>query len=236
MKKDEPETASLNTKMFNNIAHNYDFVNQIISLGLYKRWRKRAMKSIVTAPGVKILDLCCGTGDWTMLLAKKSNGQGIVTGLDLSSEMLHLCRKKSNKNKINNIKLIRADVISLPFENEVFDYITIGFGLRNVKDKNLALKEIYRVLKPKGTFICLETSIPNNYFVNRLFSFYFTKVMPVIGGAISRNFSAYKWLSRSTFEFYAPIELRKKISEHGFTSVNYEAYNGGLVSVYISSK
>ena len=139
--------------VFQNISGKYDRLNNIISFEQHKTWRKRVMKEMNVKPGSKALDVCCGTADWSISLSKAVGPNGEVTGVDFSENMLEVGKEKTKD--MDNIKLVHGDAMNLPFEDNEFDYVTIGFGLRNVPDYLATLKELNRVLKPGGMVVFL---------------------------------------------------------------------------------
>ena len=144
--------------VFQNISQKYDRLNNIISFEQHKVWRKHVMKTMNVQEGNKALDVCCGTADWTIALSEAVGTNGEVIGLDFSENMLEVGKQKTAS--LNNLKLVHGDAMNLPFEDNTFDYVTVGFGLRNVPDYLAALKEMNRVLKTGGMVVCLETSQP----------------------------------------------------------------------------
>lgn len=142
--------------VFESISDDYDKMNSVISFNLHKKWRADIMKRMNVKPGTKALDVCCGTADWTLSLAQAVGDEGDVTGLDFSEAMLSSAAPKTDKYP--NITLIHGNAMELPFDDNTFDTVTIGFGLRNVPDYATALQEMYRVVKPGGLVACLETS------------------------------------------------------------------------------
>ncbi len=161
--------------VFENIYQNYDKMNSVISFQQHKKWRKETMKKMNVQPGQDCLDLCCGTGDWTIALGKATGSEGKVVGLDFSHNMLQVAQEKIKNEQLTNVELIQGNAMELPFEDNQFDYVTIGFGLRNVPDYVQVLKEMERVLKPGGMAVCLETSQPHHtfQFIVRLIIFTF---------------------------------------------------------------
>src|SRR5690606_16936190 len=146
--------------VFEKIHQNYDRMNSIISFQQHMKWRKATMQKMNVKPGQKALDICCGTGDWTISLGESVGSEGEVIGLDFSQNMLKIAKEKIQQKRLNHVSLIQGNAMELPFETNTFDYVTIGFGLRNVPDYMQVLKEMHRVLKPGGMAVCLETSQP----------------------------------------------------------------------------
>lgn len=181
-------------QMFDSIAPRYDFLNHALSLNIDKPWRRKLIRQVKASNPSVVLDLACGTGDVTRGLFE----QGIsVVGLDLSQGMLDIARAKSDPQ----INYIKGAADALPFDDESFDAVTIAFGIRNFDNRAKCLQEIKRVLKPGGMLAILEFTIPKNRLWRGIYSFYFRNILPVIGGLISRNKAAYKYLPLSAFDF-----------------------------------
>lgn len=219
--------------IFNAISDDYDHMNNIISLNQHTLWRNRTMKEMFVKDGHEVLDVCCGTGDWTIQLAKKAPGAN-VTGLDFSENMLEVA--KSKVEDYSNIDLLQGNAMDLPFEKDRFDFITIGFGLRNLPDYRQSIDEFYRVLKPGGVLVILETSTPENSIVDKGFDFYFGKIMPKLGGIIAGRTKEYEWLYESTSAFLTKPELKGMITAAGFTNVKILSHTLGTAATHIAYK
>jgi ubiquinone/menaquinone biosynthesis methyltransferases len=204
-------------KTFNNIAGNYDKLNSIMSLGTHQKWRKKATIKIVNRPQ-KILDLCCGTADWAIMLGQRFNHAQIV-GVDFSQEMLKLAQQKVANSKLTNVILETGDAMQLNFADNSFDAVTIGFGLRNVPDANRVLREIYRVLKPGGQLICLEAFKVETPIVKIGWKLYFNKLMPIMGKVFAKNKSDYQYLDDSVNRFVSIKQLCQMMQDAGFKDI-----------------
>jgi demethylmenaquinone methyltransferase/2-methoxy-6-polyprenyl-1,4-benzoquinol methylase len=220
--------------VFEKISDNYDTMNSVISFQLHKRWRKDVMKKMAVKKGSKILDVCCGTGDWTIALAEVTTTKGHVTGIDFSRNMLNVAEQKINNYP--QIELIEGNAMSLPFEDGSFDYVTIGFGLRNVPDYRKVLSEMHRVLKPGGMIVCLETSQPEMPVYRQLFKFYFSYIMPLFGKLFAKSYEEYSWLQESANGFPGMKELARMFEETNFVNVNYKSYSGGAAAAHFGFK
>lgn len=221
-------------QMFDNISSKYDILNQILTLGIDNFWRKEAIKKINNNPS-KILDIATGTGDLAILAAKYTNAQ--ITAIDISEEMLKIGQKKTNNQKLNKrIKFTSGDAENLFFKNEIFDAITIGFGVRNFENLNKGLEESYRVLKKNGCVIILEPSFPAMFPLKQLFSFYFNYITPFIGNLISKDFKAYRYLAKSVKKFPENKVFLEKLSEIGFSKCNFYSLSFGIASLYVAIK
>nr|WP_249305937.1 demethylmenaquinone methyltransferase [Lederbergia citrea] len=222
--------------VFENIYNNYDKMNSIISFQQHKKWREETMKKMNVQPGNQALDICCGTGDWTMALASKVGSEGKVIGLDFSKNMLKIAEEKKSDNQLDQVNLIHGNAMELPFEDNTFDYVTIGFGLRNVPDYMQVLEEMFRVLKPGGMAVCLETSQPTMPGFRQLYYAYFRFIMPLFGKFFARSFNEYSWLQESARDFPGMEELAQMFWRAGFVDVIYKPFSGGVAAAHIGLK
>ena len=219
-------------EMFDVIATDYDRLNHIMSLGIDKTWRSRAIRQI---DGKKVLDIACGTGDFSIAIAKKTNAS--VTGLDLSEGMLKVMDEKVKKEGLQDrIGTLQGDCENLPFEDNSFDCVTIGFGIRNFEHREKALREILRVLRPGGKLIILELSIPQNPVVRWFYKLYFSGITPTIGGWISGQKAAYRYLPASVIAFPPKDKWMKTMSDCGYSEVKHRAYTLGICRLYTGRK
>ncbi|CAM3883472.1 demethylmenaquinone methyltransferase [Mesobacillus zeae] len=223
-------------KVFEKIHENYDQMNSVISFKQHVKWRKDTMKTMNVQKGETALDVCCGTADWTIALAEAVGTDGKVVGLDFSKNMLKIGEQKIAASGLNQATLIHGNAMELPFEDSTFDYVTIGFGLRNVPDYLQVLKEMNRVLKPGGMAVCLETSQPEMPGFKQAYRFYFRFVMPVFGKLFAKSYEEYSWLQESARDFPGMKELAAMFREAGFEDVNYKPYSGGVAAVHIGRK
>ncbi|WP_145471199.1 demethylmenaquinone methyltransferase [Staphylococcus pettenkoferi] len=220
--------------VFQNISGKYDRLNNIISFEQHKLWRKSVMKEMNVKKGSKALDVCCGTADWTIALSKAVGPTGEVTGLDFSENMLEVGKKKTKD--MTNIHLVHGDAMNLPFDDNEFDYVTIGFGLRNVPDYLATLKELHRVLKPGGKVVCLETSQPTAPGFKQLYKLYFKFVMPIFGKFFAKSKDEYEWLQQSTFDFPDKEKLKRLFSQAGFSHIKIRSFTGGVAAMHLGYK
>ncbi|WGH26780.1 MAG: bifunctional demethylmenaquinone methyltransferase/2-methoxy-6-polyprenyl-1,4-benzoquinol methylase UbiE [Candidatus Bostrichicola ureolyticus] len=221
--------------MFNSISQNYDIINRVISFRIDVLWRKKVVNIVQKFYHKKILDLATGTGDLAIMLAKYLPYANIV-GLDISSEMLKICRKKIlNKGLQNRIKIYKGNSNNIHFNNESFDIITIAFGIRNLEFINQSLKEMFRVLKTGGKLIILEFSRPKNSIIRFLYKKYFYYIM-CIGNIISNNKLAYKYLYKSIQNFGYDGYMESLLSKCGFLNLNTLPLTFGIVSIYLAEK
>ena len=180
--------------VFEKIYENYDQMNSVISFQQHIKWRNDTMKKMDVKNGAKALDVCCGTADWTIALAEAAGKDGEVVGLDFSKNMLKIGEEKLQARNLDQATLIHGNAMELPFEDNSFDYVTIGFGLRNVPDYNQVLREMYRVLKPGGMAVCLETSQPTLPGFKQAYRLYFRFIMPMFGKLFAKSYDEYSWL------------------------------------------
>ncbi|MGW9984814.1 demethylmenaquinone methyltransferase / 2-methoxy-6-polyprenyl-1,4-benzoquinol methylase [Staphylococcus cohnii] len=220
--------------VFQNISGKYDRLNNIISFEQHKTWRKRVMKEMNVKNGSKALDVCCGTADWTISLSKAVGPSGEVIGVDFSENMLEVGKKKTTD--MHNIQLIHGDAMNLPFEDNEFDYVTIGFGLRNVPDYLATLKELNRVLKPGGMVVCLETSQPTAPIFKQCYKLYFKFIMPIFGKIFAKSKDEYEWLQQSTFDFPDKEKLKRLFSQAGFSNIKVRSFTGGVAAMHLGYK
>ncbi|MGB2993143.1 MAG: demethylmenaquinone methyltransferase [Paenisporosarcina sp.] len=221
-------------EVFEKISGNYDKMNSVISFQQHKKWREDTMSRMNVQDGSTTLDVCCGTADWTISMGQAVGPNGKAIGLDFSQNMLNVGYEKVKAYP--QIELIHGNAMELPFPDSTFDYITIGFGLRNVPDYMQVLKEINRVLKPGGMFVCLETSQSELPGYKQLFRFYFKYIMPVFGKLFAKSYKEYSWLQESAEDFPGMKELAKMIEQAGFVQVEYKPYSGGAAARHIGMK
>lgn len=220
--------------VFENIAGEYDKMNSVISFNQHKKWRNDIMLRMNVQKGSRALDVCCGTADWTIALAETVGSQGHVSGLDFSESMLASAAPKVERYP--NIHLLQGNAMQLPFEDNTFDYVTIGFGLRNVPDYSQVLQEIRRVLKPGGMAACLETSQSEIPVFRQLFRFYFKFIMPLFGKLFAKSYNEYSWLQESADDFPGAKELSQLFIDAGFHEVSFKKYSGGAAAGHIAFK
>lgn len=221
-------------EVFQNISGKYDTLNNIISFEQHKRWRKYTMKQMDVKPGSKALDVCCGTADWTIQLSYAVGPYGEVVGIDFSENMLEVGKKKTDN--MANIHLIHGDAMNLPFEDNEFDYVTIGFGLRNVPDYKHVLSELKRVVKPGGMVVCLETSQPTMPVFKQLYRFYFKNIMPLFGKIFAKSLQEYNWLQESAGNFPGKKELAEMFADVGYERIKVKSFTGGVSAMHLAYK
>ena len=224
-------------QMFNDIAPSYDRLNHLMSLGIDNIWRKKALKEIVDGTQQQILDVACGTGDSTIAIAKAMEPGGRVTGIDISAGMMEpLMRKAAHEGVHDRIKLLQADALQMPFEADSFHRVTCAFGIRNFEDRKKGLAEFLRVLKPGGKAVILELGIPDKPFIKTLYDIYFRHILPLIGGLISGNRAAYRYLPESVYAFPRPETFCAMMERAGFHNVRHRNFTFGLCRLFIGEK
>lgn len=227
--------------MFDEIASTYDVLNRLLSLGIDQRWRRKAVSHLPPAqdfPKIKLLDIATGTGDFLISLAKNDRVSSAV-GADMSKKMLALCEQKIERSRLRNEKKIDVkveDMTDLSFKENTFEAVTISFGIRNVENTLKALKETRRVLKKKGRLIILELSIPHHFLAKALYLLYFRYVLPFIGGLVSQNFKAYRYLNQTVENFPQGENFCSLLKEAGFDKIHYETITLGIVTLYTAEK
>lgn len=222
--------------VFESIAGKYDLMNDILSFRRHKAWRKFTMKKMGMKRGDSAVDLCCGTCDWSIALAEASQ-TGNVIGLDFSAGMLEVGHRKVEERKLQNrISLVQGNAMELPFEDNAFDYATIGFGLRNVPDLVQVLNEMKRVVKPGGMVVCLELSKPMKQPFKGIYFFYFQRVLPLLGKLFAKRYEQYKWSPESLALFPDREQLAAIFRETGLQKVESFPLTGGIAALHIGLK
>jgi len=225
-------------KMFDSIAGDYDKLNHILSLNIDKLWRRKAVREIADKSRRQdILDIACGTGDFSLTLSSKLNPASRILGIDLSEGMLEIMRAKVAAKGLSGIigtKLGNCEHLEL--ESDSRDAVCIGFGIRNFEHREAALTEILRVLKPGGKLVILELSIPEIPLIRGLYTFYFTKILPFVGGLVSKDKAAYSYLPASVLAFPKKKEWVATMENCGFCEVRHEALSLGICRMYVAKK
>lgn len=224
--------------MFDSIAFRYDLLNQVLSMGIHHRWRKKAirlLKSRLTSTHPAVLDIATGTAAFAIDAMALSPSQ--VTGIDISADMLvHGQKKVKELNLAEKIRLLQADSEALPFQSDSFDAATVGFGVRNFENLDKGLSEIARVLKSGSYLAVLEFSIPQKFPMNLLYKFYLSVICPFIGKLVSGNPIAYNYLFRSVEAFPYGENFRKILLKNGFREASCHPQTFGIVTIYLAKK
>ena len=221
------------SKVFNDVFDKYDLMNDLMSLGIHRLWKKQFINYLNPQKNTKLLDAASGTGDIAKLYLKKTNNNGSVYCLDENKGMVNLNKKRFKD--FTNVKTFCDSVEKLNFNDNYFDYYTISFGIRNVDNIKLAIKEAYRVLKPGGRFLCLEFSKVENNLLNKFYQTY-SKSIPKIGKLVIGKSEPYEYLITSINKFYNQQEFKEKIIEQKFENVSYRNLSGGIVAIHSAWK
>ena len=220
--------------MFDKISFKYDFFNHLATFYIDKYWRYQFIRRLNIKTGMNVLDIATGTGDVIIKICSKNKDINGI-GFDCSQNMLEMAKNKSKKKKIANLKYIHGYAEKLPFESNSIDIITISFGMRNFSNYEDALKEINRALKPNGTLAILEFCRPKNSLFQKLFSFYFNNIIPIIGKILTGE-KLFDYLPESVNNFFSKNELLEKIESFGFKNTYAKNLTFGICSIIIGSK
>ena len=221
--------------MFDNIAHRYDFLNHLLSAGIDKLWRKRAIKFIQPYKPRRMMDMATGTGDFAIDAANLIELEEIVA-LDLSEEMLAVGRSKVNTKKYQHIEFVKGDSEHMVYQDNSFDAMTAGFGVRNFENLEKGLSEMFRVLKPGAPLVILEVSQPENNLLKALFSIYFKGILPLIGRLFSKDHRAYTYLPESVEAFPKGQDFVDILKKVGFTNAKFKPLTLGICAMYTCEK
>lgn len=232
----EIEHAKAVKEMFSGIASKYDFLNHFLSVNIDKRWRKKVSASLADVlqnKNAKVLDVACGTGDLSLEL--QNSGKAKIYGTDFCRPMLEIARDKSKK-QTRSIPYFEADGMNLSVPNEHFDAVTIAFGLRNFSNWENGLREFQRILKQGGKLVVLEFSSPIVPGFRQAFNFYFSNILPRIGGVVSGSRGAYEYLPNSVSKFPDQKKLAEMMRQIGFSDVEYKNLTGGIAAIHTGTK
>ncbi len=227
------EKESKVKQVFSSVAPSYDIMNDVMSLGLHRLWKKTAIRQLSLQAGQRVLDLAGGTGDLTRLISPRVGPSGHVTLSDINDDMLKVGQARLlDEGLFKNIAVQAANAEQLPFEDDQFDRVIIGFGLRNVTNKDQALKEMYRVLNPGGKLIVLEFSHPTNGSFRTLYDLYSFNVLPLMGKLIADDADSYQYLAESIRMHPKQDELNDMVLAAGFDQASFTNLNGGIVAIH----
>ena len=215
-------------RKFTRIAGGYDLFNDLITLGMHRRWKGILTEKAGVGSGSRVLDICCGTGDISRKMRAKVGDKGICVGLDFSEGMLEIAK---SRKETAGILFVQGDAIELPFRNDSFDSVSIGYGLRNLSDINRGLQEAIRVLKPGGRFLCLDVGKIRLPAIKQLFKLYFFSVVPAIGKRIYPGEDLFDYLPQSSVPYPSQESLAEKLRELGFGEVQFFnfLFGGGVI-------
>ena len=229
----EREAAAWVRGMFARVARRYDLANHVLSFNIDRLWRARTVRRVcpmLERPGARVLDICCGTGDLTLALARECRTP--VLGSDFCHPMLVAAREKVERRRAR-AGLFEADALHLPLRDASLDLVTVAFGFRNLANYRAGLAEMRRVLGPGGMAAILEFSQPPNAVFAALYHFYSRRILPLIGGVLSGSRDAYAYLPESVRKFPSAEELAKEMRRAGFEQVRYERFSGGIVALHL---
>lgn len=221
--------------VFQTISEDYDKLNNVISFSMHKRWKKDTIKRLNLKENHKLLDVCCGTGDFS-IMSSKSNKDINVTGLDFSENMLSVARMKKKELKLDNVNFVHGNAMDLPFDDNSFNAVIVGFGLRNTPDYEQVIREMTRVVKPGGKVACLDTSHPTLPVFKQIYWLYFKYIMPRLGQLFAKHKEEYQWLNDSTEKFLNKKELKVLFEKAGLKNVKIISYAGGSAALHLGIK
>lgn len=233
--KDVPteEKQGMVADVFHSVAAKYDVMNDLMSFGVHRLWKRFTIDMSGVRPGNKVLDLAGGTGDLTKKFSKIVGPSGKVVLADINSSMLEVGRERlTNQGYVGNIEYVQANAQYLPFEDNTFDVITIAFGLRNVTDKDEALRSMLRVLKPGGRLLVLEFSQTTNPMLKKAYDLYSFTALPLMGKLVTNDSESYKYLAESIRMHPDQETLKGMMEEAGFARVSYHNMTGGMVALH----
>ncbi len=230
---DAEKKADLVADVFHSVAAKYDIMNDVMSFGIHRLWKRFTIESAGARPGMKVLDLAGGTGDLTAKFSHIVGNTGQVTLADINDSMLKVGREKlRNRGVVGNVNYVQANAEALPFPDNHFDIITIAFGLRNVTDKDSAIRSMLRVLKPGGKLLILEFSKPQHDLMRKIYDIYSFKVLPKMGDIITQDAGSYEYLAESIRMHPDQETLKGMMIDAGFEQVEYTNMTDGIVALH----
>lgn len=219
--------------VFHSVAGKYDMMNDVMSMGIHRLWKRFTIDCSGVRKGQRVLDLAGGTGDLTAKFSRIVGDNGLVVLADINNSMLNVGRDKlRDRGLVGNIRYVQANAEALPFSDDYFDCITIGFGLRNVTDKDQALQSMYRVLKPGGRLLILEFSKPETELLSKVYDAYSFHILPKMGELIASDADSYRYLAESIRMHPDQETLKSMMADAGFEQIHYYNLTGGIVALH----
>ncbi len=219
--------------MFDRIARPYDTMNRVMTAGLDQRWRSLAADECAVGAGATVLDCCCGTGDLAFELAERVGPAGEVLGVDFSDNMLAIARQKADRRGFGNVRFVPGDALDLPAGDDEFAAATVAFGVRNLADYEAGMRELTRVVRPRGRVVCLEITRPTSGPLAAFYGVWFDRVIPRVGAIADRGDGAYSYLPASVQRFPDPVSLGRIMYRAGLERVRYRTLAGGIVALHV---
>lgn len=239
MSSEQPRNRPLE-KLFSEVPRRYDLLNRLLTWRLDEIWRKRATSRCLENNPTRVLDLCTGTGDLALRIAKHAPSKTEVIGLDFSQPMLDIAKEKAGRQGLNKVRFIYGDAAQMPFPDEHFETIGIAFAFRNLTYRNssrdLYLSELFRILKKGGRFVIVETSQPKAKLIKNFFHLYLNLIVAKLGGLLSGHSGAYRYLAHSARNYYNSDELSSLLKDIGFQKVENQNFLNGVAAVYVAFK
>ena len=229
MKSTILDKSKLVNSVFSKVYKKYDLMNDIMSFGIHRIWKKKFIEWINPQPNSKLVDVASGTGDIAKLFSKRNNNTSEITCIEPNAEMLE--EGKANLKEFKNIKWFKAQAEKLPLDDNTFDFYTISYGIRNVTDINKTLSEAFRVLKPGGRFMCLEFSKIDNEVINFMYKQY-SKTIPLVGKYIVGTSQPYEYLVNSIDQFYNQNQIIELMVKNGFSNTEYRNLSNGVSAIH----
>ncbi len=230
---DKNDKESMVAGVFHSVAQQYDIMNDLMSFGVHRLWKRFTIDASGVRPGNKVLDLAGGTGDLTAKFSQLVGKEGQVILADINSSMLNVGRDKlRDRGLVQNIEYVQANAEYLPFDDNTFNIVTIAFGLRNVTNKDNALKSIFRVLKPGGRLLVLEFSKPEQELLNKAYDFYSFNILPKMGEFVAKDGDSYQYLAESIRMHPDQETLKSMMENAGFEQTTYNNLTGGIVALH----
>lgn len=227
------EKQSLVANVFNSVAQKYDVMNDLMSFGIHRLWKRYTIDCSGVRSGMKVLDIAGGTGDLTAQFSRRVGPTGEVVLADINDAMLEVGRDKlRNRGIVGNVRYVQANAEELPFADDSFDIITIAFGLRNVTDKQKALESMFRVLKPGGRLLVLEFSKPIQPMLNQAYDFYSFNILPKMGQMVAGDAESYQYLAESIRMHPDQATLKGMMEQAGYEQVTFDNLTGGIVALH----